>query len=257
MRQPSNDMRQPAEHTVLESTSPALRDGPAMPRSSIPVRVLSLVCFVGLAGGISPASARAQGIVMQPPLSTTVELAPFIGYRVGGNIWYDTYGSYPGESYVDQYDLDPSVSYGLLVDVALSDSLKIEGLISHQETHLDTPGFFGPQGPLMTVDHYQAGLAREFGSDRLRPFLSGLLGVTRYHPKVEGADSEIEFGFSMGGGLKAFLSDNYGVRLDARAHSSFGNGGAGVACGMGGCGFSFGSWGSWQGEFSAAFIFAF
>jgi hypothetical protein len=54
-----------------------------------------------------------------------------------------------------------------------------------------------------------------------------------------------------------FFADNYGVRLDARAHSSFGSGGAGVACGMGGCGFSFGSWGAWQGEFSAAFIFAF
>jgi len=219
--------------------------------------LLCLVCLVGLASGLFPASARAQGVFLQPPPSETVEIAPFIGFRIGGNIWYDTYGYYPGQGYADQYDLDPSVSFGLFVDVRLSDSLKIEGLISRQETHLDTPGFFGPQGPLMTVDHYQAGLAKEFGSDHVRPFLSGLLGFTRYHPKVEGADSEIEFGFSMGGGVKAFLADNYGVRLDARAHSTFGNGGAGVACGFGGCGFSIGSWGAWQGEFSAAFIFAF
>jgi hypothetical protein len=228
-----------------------------MSHSSIPIRLLPLVCLIGIVCGIRPASARAQGVYMQPAPSQTVEIAPFIGFRVGGNIWYDTYSPYPGESYVDEFDLDPSVSYGLLVDVTLSDSLKIEGLISHQETRLDSPGFFGPKGPLMTVDHYQAGLAHEFGSDRVRPFLSGLLGFTRYHPKVEGADSEMEFGFSMGGGLKAFPADNYGVRLDARAHSSFGNGGAGVACGRGGCGFSFGSWGAWQGEFSAAFIFAF
>ncbi len=121
----------------------------------------------------------------------------------------------------------------------------------------DFAGFFGPQGPAMTVDHYQAGLAKEFGSASVRPFLSGLMGFTRYHPPAAGADSEVKFGFAIGGGVKAFMADNYGVRFDARALTSFGNGGAGVGCSFGGCGFSLGSWGNWQGEFSAAFIFAF
>lgn len=186
----------------------------------------------------------------------TVELTPFYGYRFGGGLVRDGYYPYDPDPYLD-FDLAASSCYGVVVDVAVSSRFKIEGLVSQQRTKLEAPGFFGPQGPPMVVDKYLFGTQWEFGQDRFRPFLTGLVGFTRYEPDVEGAGSETRFGISFGGGLKVFFNEHYGARFDGRASTGFGNSGAGVSCGFGGCGLSFGGWGSWDGEAAVGFIFAF
>ena len=64
-----------------------------------------------------------------------------------------------------------------------------------------------PAGPFappvtwrITVDHWQGGGLQEFGLDpRVRPFVTGLLGLTRY---AAAGDDEIRFSVSGGGGVK-------------------------------------------------------
>jgi hypothetical protein len=87
-----------------------------MTRRSI-LLLTRVVCLAAIVGGAASGAADAQPVTMQYSPPPTVEIAPFIGWRVGGNIWYDAYGPYPGQLYSDQFDLDPSVSFGLFVDL--------------------------------------------------------------------------------------------------------------------------------------------
>ncbi len=205
----------------------------------------------------SAAAAFLLLVALPPPvLAQTVEIAPFMGYRFGGGLIADRTTPYDPDIY-REFDLAGSASYGVVVDIAATRQLTIEALASQSRARVETPGFFGPPGPVMVVDRFLVGAQRQFRSAPVRPFLSGLVGFTRYHPDVEGAGSETRFGMAIGGGVKLELARHYGVRTDVRASTQFGGGGSGLYCGFGGCGFGLGGWGKWDGEVTAAFIFAF
>ena len=64
------------------------------------------------------------------------------------------------------------------------------------------------------VDHFQVGGLQEFfDRRRTRPFLTGLLGLTRY---AADGDNEIRFTASAGGGVKLMPVPRFGLRLDGR-----------------------------------------
>ncbi len=68
------------------------------------------------------------------------------------------------------------------------------------------------------VDHWQGGVLQEYFGGAVRPFLTGVLGVTRY--AIEG-DSEYRFTTGAGGGVKLFPARRFGVRLDGRLFATF------------------------------------
>jgi len=182
----------------------------------------------------------------------TVELTPFGGYRVGGG-FFDV----PAGRVVDD---DFSASYGLLVNVdvgLLTPGLKVEGLFSREELRVEIRPVSLLQPPYsvrVEVDQMQLGGIQEFGDGRARPFLSGLLGLTRY---AAPGDTEIRFAVGAGGGVKLFATRHIGLRLDARTYVTFVDvDGAGV-CGGYGCILGFNVAPSWQGDFTAGLIVAF
>lgn len=191
-----------------------------------------------------------------PALAQTVEIAPYVGYRFGGGLVADRATPYDPAIYRD-FDLAPSASYGVVVDVAAGRRTRVEALASQRRARIQAPGFFGPKGPVMVVDQFFVGAQRRFGRDPLHPFLGGLVGFTRFHPDVGGAGSETRFGMLVGGGVKWDLARHYGLRLDLRASTQFGGSGSGLYCGFRGCGFGIGGWGTWDGEAAAGFVFAF
>jgi hypothetical protein len=78
-----------------------------------------------------------------------------------------------------------------------------------------------------------AGGLQEFGEGRARPFLTGLLGLTRY--AAEG-DDEIRFVVSAGGGVKLRPLRHVGARLDGRVFTTFADiEGRTIACSPGFC----------------------
>ena len=125
-------------------------------------------------------------IAPAPLAAQTIELAPFVGYRVG--------------------DLESSQSLGMAVDVPIAGGMQVEGIFSHQS-----------HGPYSAVDHWQGGALQEYGDGPVRPFLSGLVGITRYAIQ---ADNEIRFSVAAGGGVKVFPTPRVGVRLEARVFST-------------------------------------
>jgi hypothetical protein len=200
------------------------------------VRVGPLVAAIGLA--LQPASAWAQ----------LVEVAPFGGYRFGGDFF---------ELVTNQsVDLDGAPVVGGVVNVAMWEGLFVEGLFSHQDAQVTVPRPSAPPVRFrITVDHWLGGGLQEFGYGRVRPFLTGLLGLTRYAGE---GDNEIRFAVSAGGGVKLWPTRHLGLRLDGRVFTTFVDiEGRAIACSPGVCLVALDARLAWQGEFTAGLAFAF
>jgi hypothetical protein len=199
-------------------------------------RALTGAAFAALLLLSFPLSLQAQG----------VEIAPFTGYRIGG----DPFDAMP----LSATEVDRAPSVGCVLDFPLWDGLQIEGLFSHQQ--VDFTGASAADGlPVRwhgATDHWQGGAIQEYGAGAVRPFLSGVLGFTRY--AIEG-DTEIRFTVGGGGGVKLFPTRHAGVRLDGRVFSTFLDAFAtGGVCGSRGCALALHLNVAWQLEFTAALV---
>jgi hypothetical protein len=187
---------------------------------------------------------RASGVTGQ-----TVEAAPVGGYRFGGDLFeFVTNGS---------VDTDGAPVVGAAVNVDLGDGLSFEALVTRQEAHVTVAGggFSQPAHWRVVVDQWLAGGRQEFGVGRARPFLTGLLGLTRCG--IED-DNEIRFTVAAGGGVKLPVQRRLAVRLDGRVFTTFVDADARtVACAHGTCFFGLDVNVAWQAEFTAAVIIVF
>jgi hypothetical protein len=203
--------------------------------------VYSLTILVCLLGHVPAASA--QGF----------EVTPFIGYRFG-NDFFELLTRRP-------IDTDGGSTVGVVVNVPTSEDFQVEALYTHQHVHAIVPTV--STGPLpnfeFDVDHYQGGGLREYDTGRMRPFLTGTLGLTRYATQGQ---SEIRFTLGAGGGVKLFPSRHVGLRLDARTFMTFVDANISLfACStLGinqGCVIGFQTNIVWQAEFTAGMVIKF
>jgi len=173
------------------------------------------------------------------------EIAPFGGYRFGLE-WFDIDVTRPGA-------IDRAPALGVVFDVPLSEGLQFEGLFSHQQSDVLVPQPFGPALRLRSaVDHWQGGALQEFSGGRVRPFLTGVLGLSRY--AVE-ADSAIRFTVGGGGGVKLFPASHVGLRLDGRIFATLVDADArAVVCGGRSCVLFLHLDVAWQAEFTAGVV---
>jgi hypothetical protein len=207
--------------------------------TSIRSAALRLVVLVACLQA-STAIASAQGL----------EVTPFGGYRFGGDFF---------ELLTQQrLDLDGAPAFGVAVDVPTPTGVQFEALFTHQDAHVTVPDYpFGtPVRWNMTVEHYQAGGLQEFDGGRVRPFLTGMLGLTRY---AANGDNEVRFSLGAGGGVKLFPWDHVGLRLNSQVFATFVDADAGAfACGpVGTCLVAFHADVLWQMEFTAGLVVKF
>ena len=196
--------------------------------------------------------AVAAWLLCWPAISDaqTVELTPIFGYRVGGDFFEIISGQ--------AVDLDGTEAFGGVVDVRVDTGVFVEALYTHQEARFRTPGglFIPSAAWQITVDHYMGGGTQEFRLNRrVRPFVTGLLGLTRY--AAEG-DDEIRFAVSVGGGVKLMPARRIGLRLDGRVFTTFADfAGQAFACVTpGGCFVAFNADVVWQAEFTVGLVVA-
>ena len=195
----------------------------------------SLAILIVLSGHASV--AHAQGI----------ELSPFYGYRFGGDFFELVTGR--------PVDLDGAPAVGVVLNVPLYDGLQIEGFFTHQKGKVWMPTV-QPASPVLwpiSVDHWLAGGLQEFGrAGRIRPFATGMLGLSRY---AAGGDSEVRFSLAAGGGVKVFPSPRVGLRFDGRAFATVIDAhGTALACTVGVCLIALHTNLVWQAEFTAGLV---
>jgi hypothetical protein len=203
----------------------------------VPLWTMALFVFLLLVA--TPAAA-------QP--ADRVEVSAFGGYRFGGD-FYEIASGRP-------VDNDGAASFGIVLNIPFTRETQIEALVTHQQARFVLSGPDGQQtSHRVTVDHYQVGGLAEWGGVRARPFLTGLLGLTRYEAS---GDHEFRLSGSAGGGIKLFPTPRIGVRLDGRVFATLVDADFdALACGPSVCLGSVNAWIVWQAEFTTGLIFRF
>lgn len=138
-----------------------------------------------------------------------LELTPFAGFRFGGGFTDNTTGL--------DLDVDEGECFGLILGVKATHESDYELFYSFQKTVLQGEGLFAGE-PLfdLTIHYLHIGGTYRFPGERVRPFISGGLGLTYFSPDGSGLDSEIDFSLSLGGGVKIPISKRVGLRLEGR-----------------------------------------
>lgn len=141
------------------------------------------------------------------PLGQTTRfgIVPFYGYRFGGEVQ---------DSVSDkEYSFKDSPGYGLMLDYAPLDYFgRFELLWSRQDSSLDFEGNYGLGEVDLTVDVIQLGGVAEFGTEGFRQYVSAHVGATHY--SIEGSDDDTKLSFSLGVGVKAYLTKNIYLRAE-------------------------------------------
>ena len=190
-------------------------------------------------------------LVLATPALAQVELSAFGGYQFGGRADAD----------LGDLTAKDGLNFGLAIDVPVRPGLMAEVLWIHQESRLrlDEPGAFSDRRTLfdMGIDYFHAGAIAYVENGPVVPFGSFALGATWFNPQGVDVSGEWRFSISVGGGVKYFLNEKVGIRLQGHLLMPMQWSGGGMWCGTStGCAVSIGS-GTviLQGEFSGGLVF--
>ncbi|HQQ78874.1 MAG TPA: peptidylprolyl isomerase [Thermoanaerobaculia bacterium] len=145
-----------------------------------------------------------------------VEITPTVGWRWGGTT------SESVTSYFEKIGVPNAMSWGLTFEYVITPWGSLEALWSHQNTTLTaqfTAGTVGYDDKLshLNVDTFQIGGMWMSGdaSNKARLYFDLLLGVTVLTPSP-GFETITRFSGSVGGGIKYYFADHFGLRAGAR-----------------------------------------
>ena len=187
-----------------------------------------------------------------PAPAQTFEVVPLAGYRFNNDL-FEAAANRP-------LDVDGAPVVGGALTVDMGEGLWFEALFTHQQVSATAPaaGSAAPVRLRVSVDQWLAGGTQEFGLGRARPFLSGLLGLTRYGADGDNGDNEVRFTIGTGGGVKLSLQRRIGLRFDSRVFGTFVDFDAqAAACTPGLCLVNVDARVVWQMEFTANVVIVF
>lgn len=182
----------------------------------------------------------------------TIELNAFTGWQLNGT----------AKLYDGDFKIEDAQNYGGKLAVGLSSTTSVE--LSYNRT--DTKGRYYPfysglvgDDVLFSLNYIQIGGVQEVDLGRIHPYGTITAGITVWSPKTSGYSSYTQFSATVGGGLKIWLSDMLGIRLQGTMLMPMVYNGAGFGCGIGtgGSGCSGGLYTRitpFQGEFSGGVI---
>jgi opacity protein-like surface antigen len=143
-------------------------------------------------------------VAAAPALAQQIEVTPFAGYQFGGEL------DEIGEN-TTTLDLEPSATWGLMLDFAITDFDQVELYYSSQGTDLDR-GVDPSVG--VTIDTIQIGAIHQYAPRKpINPYIGLTLGATRFDIAGE---SDTRFSGAVAGGVKMLVSDHLGFRFDGR-----------------------------------------
>lgn len=173
---------------------------------------LALAVAVALAGALAlPASAGAQ--------TAGFEIIPFGGYRTNGQV---TSSDRFGDIFSTDLQIGESSVYGVAFDIPLAGGLKLELTVNRQQSALEIdPGLTLPGFELgdLSVTYAHVGVIWQWRLGQVQPYIGVSGGLARLDPQFAGLDAEDRLSASLGGGVKIFFSDRFGLRFEARGYA--------------------------------------
>ena len=201
-------------------------------------RILAIVLFV-------------IGISVQDLSAQAIELNGFAGWQLHGK----------AKLYDGDFQINDAANFGGKLSVALASNTHAE--ISYMRS--DTEGrffpFIGSPSELISFssNYIQLGAVQEADFGRVKPFGTIAAGLVVWSPKTGTLSSKTQFSATVGGGLKIWLTDFLGIRLQGSMLMPMVWNGVGFGCGIGtggaGCGGNvYTRVTPFQGEFSGGLI---
>ena len=183
-----------------------------------------------------------------------IELNGFAGWQFGGT----------AKLYDGDFKINDAVNYGGKIAVGLSSSTFAE--ISYMRS--DTEGrfypFIGTPSEMVpfSSNYIHVGGLQEVQFGPVSPFATLGLGLAVWSPKTSQLNSKTQFSITFGAGLKIWLTDFLGIRLQGSMLMPMIYNGFGFGCGISSGGSSCGSSlytriTPFQGEFSGGIILKF
>jgi opacity protein-like surface antigen len=202
-----------------------------------------IVLVACTAAGLATA-ARAQDL-------KTVEFTPFYGYSFSGGLEDEDTGR--------DYDVDDAATYGGMVDIRVGDMTQVELFFSRQETEVDADdGLFADETLFdLDIDYYHIGGTYIILDGPWQPFVVATVGATHLAPDASDSDSITRFSAGIGGGVRFFPTENFGLYLGARGLFTFFGDDTSIESESGSLTVELGSDGLWQVLLQAGVIFAF
>ncbi len=191
------------------------------------------------------------GIALMPQMGVAQDEQKKI--EIGANysfLWAGSYSLYEGEVVMDD-----GSTWGGVIDFAFRPDAKIEFSYSYTSSHAKfAPYYYGSNNlpalsnldnPL-TIQYFQLGSIYQIPKGKAQPFFGLQLGAVLFHPSGTASglalNDKWNFAASLVGGVKVYLNDKFGLRLQGRlllpmyfsgGSMYVGTGGAGLAVGAG------------------------
>jgi len=187
----------------------------------------------------------AAGVLLLSALTTQAqqkfEITPIIGYETSGSYPVSVFSGTGGSgAVVNSLRANASMAYGAFADYNLSENFQLEFLWNRNNTSYSAHDVLTQQyfkAFNSNIDQYQfGGLYTFLGSEhRFRPYAAWGLGFTHDSngPLTPGGlapANRTEFAWSIGGGVKYYISPHVGFRGDARYLPTYGSSSNGIYC---------------------------
>src|ERR1051325_541679 len=176
---------------------------------AIALRRLAALLVVGFAAAglmltATPAAAQPRRL----------ELSPFAGYRWDAHV--DSESGFFGSA----IEVQDSSVFGVRLGFPVTDTFQLELLASRQSTEVVREDVFfdEPDTSDVDIDSLHLGFLFQRGDGQVLPYGIFSFGACRIDPPLHGSGSDARFAASGGGGVKVFLNQHFGLRLEGRAY---------------------------------------
>ena len=148
-----------------------------------------------------------------------IEITPFGGHQGGGEFDDFTTGA--------ELELKEDSVVGLMLGIGEEGAnTQLEFYFSRQESQLEGAGAASSASLFeLDIDYYHIGGTFAFGESnragKLTPYIAASLGATRFDPQPSNLDTHTKFSLGLGGGVKWFLTERVGLRLESRVFGTF------------------------------------
>ena len=181
------------------------------------MKLRTMLLFGVTAVLFSAGSAIAQG---------RFEVTPFVGYETSAS-YPLSYQSSNSQTPIDRLRVNDALSFGTFLGYNLTENAQLEFMWVRNNTSFSahnpfTGNYFNAFHS--EIDQYQfGGLYMLRNSEhKLRPYLAASLGFTHGF-NSNGNPNSTDFAFSLGGGVKYYLTRHIGLRGDIRYMPTYGS----------------------------------
>jgi len=163
------------------------------------------------------------------------EVTPFAGYESSASYPVSAFSTSGGGVVpVDRLRVDNSVAYGTMLDYSFTENSQFDFMWNRNNTSYDarnilTNSYFHAYDS--DIDQFQFGALYMFRNSevKLRPYVVGGVGFT-HDSNNNGTPNRTEFSWSIGGGVKYYVSRHIGFRGDVRYLPTYGSSSNAVYC---------------------------